>query len=196
MASPLLIAGLGNPGAKYADTPHNAGFRVVDFLREHWRAPSYSVKFQGEFTSAEVTGVGKVHLLKPQTFMNLSGVSVAEAARFFKIPTDSQLLVVYDEMDLPLGSLRLRPHGSPGGHNGMKSIIQHLGNQDFCRVRMGVGRSATRAPDAHLLSPIPKKDRDAFEEMVVDAGRAAEYWAREGMTPAMNKFNSRRKEES
>lgn len=132
-----LIVGLGNPGTKYEKTRHNIGFDVVDILVKEFKAPSYRDKFQGHLTEIIVNGE-KVLFLKPQTYMNLSGDSLSAVAKFYKIDIED-ILVIYDDMDTNLGKLRFRPKGSSGGHNGIKSIIAHMG-EIFPRVRFGIGK--------------------------------------------------------
>ncbi|MEM9537229.1 MAG: aminoacyl-tRNA hydrolase, partial [Cyanobacteria bacterium P01_E01_bin.45] len=133
-----LVVGLGNPGSKYKGTRHNCGFMAIACLAQRWQVGMKDTKrFQGRYGEG-VGPVGKLRLLEPTTYMNLSGQSVRAAADWFKLDPSS-VLVVYDDMDLPFGRLRLRLSGSAGGHNGMKSIIQHLGTQEFPRLRMGVG---------------------------------------------------------
>ena len=132
-----LIVGLGNPGREYERTRHNTGFRAMDILAEKLNAKVDRLKFQGLYTQVNYGGK-KLFLLKPQTYMNLSGESVGEAARFYKIPAD-HVLVISDDVSLPAGKLRIRGGGSAGGHNGLKNIIQHLGTDKFPRIKVGVG---------------------------------------------------------
>ena len=138
---PQLIVGLGNPGIKFAQTRHNVGFDVLDSLAKRWQIGfSDRKQFQGIAGEGFGSNNAKIRLLKPQTFMNLSGQSVRSMLDWFKLSPES-VLVVYDDLDLPLGKIRLRLSGSAGGHNGMKSIISHLGTQNFPRVRIGIGKS-------------------------------------------------------
>jgi peptidyl-tRNA hydrolase, PTH1 family len=193
---PLLIVGLGNPGTKYANTPHNLGFEVVDRLRERWNVGRSSQKFHGEFSEVlqEVgQNVAKILFLKPQTYMNRSGISVADAANFYKLPPQS-ILVVSDEIDLPPGVLRLRLSGGTGGHNGLKSVVEFLGSDQFSRLRIGVGRSPHAAPDVHLLAKIGAADRELFTTAVNRAADAAEMIVKVGMEQAMNTFNQKKKD--
>jgi peptidyl-tRNA hydrolase, PTH1 family len=183
-----LIVGLGNPGPGYARSRHNVGFMVVDRLAER-----HGFRFGKREASALVaTGSFEGELLvlaKPQAFMNRSGAPVrALARRYARGP--AELIVVYDEMDLPLGRLRIRQEGSHGGHNGMRDIIAALGTQDFVRVRLGVGRPPSgEDPVDHGLSPFTPDERPIVESMI-DAGVAAlEAILREGIEPAMNQFN-------
>ena len=132
-----LIVGLGNPGSKYEHTRHNMGFQTVDLLAEKLNVPINKVKFKSAYNIVSFAGC-KCLVMKPQTYMNLSGEAVREAVQFYKIPAD-HVLVIYDDISLPVGKLRVRPTGSAGGHNGIKNIIAHLGTQDFPRVKIGVG---------------------------------------------------------
>ena len=140
-----LIVGLGNPGAKYENTRHNMGFKTIDLLAEKLSVPVNKVKFKSAYNIVNVAGC-KCLLMKPQTYMNLSGEAVREAAQFYKIPAD-HVLVIYDDVSLPVGKLRVRPTGSAGGHNGIKNIIAHLGTQEFPRVKIGVGAPAGTEKD-------------------------------------------------
>jgi peptidyl-tRNA hydrolase, PTH1 family len=185
----LLVAGLGNPGREYADTRHNVGFMVVDELARR-RGDSWRSKFSGELAEVRLDGL-RVALLKPQTFMNESGRSVNAAARFFKSgPQD--LLVVHDEVDLEPGRLQVRLGGGLAGHNGLRSIAQHLGTSEFGRVRIGVGRPERGDPRPvadFVLSRFPP-DVDV-SELVARAADAVEAVAREGLEEAQNRFNER-----
>jgi peptidyl-tRNA hydrolase, PTH1 family len=183
----LLVAGLGNPGREYERTRHNAGWMVVDELaRRH--DGSFRSKFSGQL--AEVRDdERRLALLKPETYMNISGRSVGAATRFFKVEPDS-LLVVHDDVDLEQGRLQARLGGGLAGHNGLRSIADALGTQDFLRLRIGVGRPARgdRRPVAdYVLSPFePEID---VEELVSRAADAIEVIAREGLEPAQRRFN-------
>ncbi len=186
-----LIVGLGNPGSEYETTRHNVGFMVIDELARQAGVSLTSKKFDSEYGQGTVEGE-KAALLKPQTYMNLSGDSVAPAARFFKVdPQD--LVVVHDELDLPLGRLQVKLGGGTGGHNGLRSIVERLGNGDFVRIRVGIGK-----PDAgrskvvgHVLSPFGKDERDAVEEAVKRAAEAVRAVVARGVSSAMNTFNKR-----
>ena len=169
---PFLIVGLGNPGPKYALTFHNLGFLVVDLLASRWNAGSFTSKFHGHLGET-IRGGRKILLLKPQTFMNRSGLSVAETVTFYKIPPED-LLVITDDLDLPPAAMRIRLTGGAGGHNGLKSINESIGTEKFPRVRLGIGRSAFAAPDAHVLSTIPKADQSLFAELVARGADAVE----------------------
>jgi peptidyl-tRNA hydrolase, PTH1 family len=184
----LLFVGLGNPGPRYAETPHNAGFVVCDRFAARHRFPAFATKFQGQFTRGKV-GTADVALLKPQTYMNLSGDSVAEALRYLPVQT-ADLVVVYDEMDIPAGKLRLRRFGGSAGHNGMKSVIERIGSEDFPRIRIGVGRSAAgRDAVGHLLGKTPASERERFSATIELAVDALEAVVATGFEAAMNRFN-------
>lgn len=186
---PKLIAGLGNPGAKYANTRHNVGWFVLDaFARKHGVAIERS-GHQGVYGELRWPTGDKVVLLKPMTFMNLSGRSLAPAAHFYKIdPTD--ILVVYDDLDLPPGKLRMREKGSAGGHNGMKSIIQELGTQEFPRLKIGIGRPAPGWEVIDwVLAPFGADDAPLINQAVSRSVEALEAFLTEGAVKAMTKFN-------
>ncbi|MFQ5513278.1 MAG: aminoacyl-tRNA hydrolase [Myxococcota bacterium] len=183
-----LIVGLGNPGTRYRDTPHNAGFLVCDRFAERHHIRNETKKFQGRFRRGRV-GREEVALLKPETYMNLSGLSVAEAVRYLPLGAED-LLLVFDDMDLPRGRIRVRPGGGSGGHHGLQSVIDQLGMRDFPRVRVGVGRPRdARDPTAHLLSRIREEERRIFLETVDLAVCAIETILEEGVEEAMNRYN-------
>ena len=183
----ILVAGLGNPGREYERTRHNVGWLVVDELaRRH--GGSWRSKFSGSLAEVRVDG-SKLALLKPETYMNESGRSVAAATRFFKVPAES-LLVVHDDVDLEPGRLQARRGGGLAGHNGLRSLGQHLGTQDFLRLRIGVGRPGRGDPRPvkdWVLSPFaPEEDPDA---LVARAADAAETIVRDGLEAAQQHFN-------
>lgn len=190
--APCLIVGLGNPGDKYAGTRHNIGFDVVDRLAKTW---AISLKQERRFQAEYGAGFGprreKVYLLKPLTYMNRSGQSMRAALDWLKL-SPAQVLVIYDDMDLPLGRLRLRLSGSAGGHNGMKSAIAHLGTQDFPRLRIGIGAS-DRANDgavvSHVLGNFSKAERATMDAVVDTALRALEKTIVDGVEKAMSLYN-------
>jgi PTH1 family peptidyl-tRNA hydrolase len=179
------VVGLGNPGTEYSGTRHNVGFDVVDELARRW-----SVTLKKWKTSADLAVVKEqdVVLVEPRTFMNESGLAVSAVMAFYKIqPAD--VLVVVDEIQLPLGRLRLRPSGSAGGHNGLKSVIQHVG-VEFPRLRIGVERGNPQAMlRHHVLSKFPPVERDVVERAIGRAADAAETFIRDGLQVAMNRFN-------
>lgn len=183
-----LFVGLGNPGTRYADTPHNAGFVVCDRLIAKHRLPAPTEKFKGLFARGTVLG-HDVGVLKPQTFMNLSGESVAAALRYLPVET-GEIVVVFDEMDIPSGKLRLRKSGGHGGHNGLRSIVEQLGSSDFPRIRVGIGRPpAGREPTGHLLSKVPAAERERYTATIELAVDALEMALESGFEAAMNRFN-------
>jgi len=185
-----LIAGLGNPGPQYAANRHNVGFQCVERLAAAWglafgkrqkRALVVLGTFQGR----------RIILARPQTFMNESGRAVAPLARFYQVQPE-RLLVVYDDLDLPLGTVRLRPEGGSGGHKGMRSIIEHLGGQDFPRLRIGVGRPPGRMdPAAYVLQDFSADEEPLRGEALERAVMAIETWLREGIEAAMEQYNRR-----
>jgi len=179
------IVGLGNPGREYAGTRHNIGFDVLDEVARRWH-----VQLRPWKSVADVAVVGNrgVVLVEPQTYMNLSGDAVSRIAAFHKLdPAD--VLVVVDEVQLPLGRLRVRRNGSAGGHNGLKSIIQHIG-AEFPRVRVGVGRGDPTWDLAdHVLSKFGREEREAVADVVSRAADAVELFAGEGLEVVMNRFN-------
>jgi len=179
------IVGLGNPGREYAGTRHNIGFEVIDEVARRWNVRLRPWKSAADL--AVVTGRSAV-LVEPQTFMNLSGDAVGRVAAFHKLePAD--VLVVVDEVQLPLGRIRLRRAGSSGGHNGLKSIIQHIGTE-FPRLRIGVGRGDPKWDLAdHVLSRFGREEREAVAEAVNRAADAVEMFVDEGIEVAMNRFN-------
>lgn len=179
------IVGLGNPGREYAGTRHNIGFDVLDEVARRWQVQLRPWKSVADVAVVSTRGVV---LVEPQTYMNLSGDAVNRIAVFHKLePTD--VLVVVDEVHLPLGRLRVRRNGSAGGHNGLKSIIQHMG-AEFPRVRVGVGRGNPVSDLAdHVLSKFGREERDAVAELVHRAADAVELFASEGLDVVMNRFN-------
>jgi len=192
LAKPKLIVGLGNPGREYADTRHNVGFMVADRLAEKLNC-SFRKKwrFSAEVAEAAVGDADKVMLAKPRTFMNRSGSAVNAMLQWSKIaPAD--LLVIVDDADLPPGQIRLRASGGSGGHNGLRSIIEALGgNEEFARLRVGIGRSAPVGADItdHVLGKFAPQERDLAREAVATAVAAVECCLREGLVSAMNQFN-------
>lgn len=184
-----LIVFLGNPGPKYECTRHNAGFMTADAMAKKLGVSINKLRFKALTASAEINGE-KVLLMKPQTFMNLSGEAVGEAARFYKVPPE-HVIVVSDEVSLPLGKLRVRPKGSAGGHNGLKSIIAHLGSDAFPRIRLGVG--APPHPDYDMAGWVLSVFRNQdLEDMLSASDRAAEAvitYITDGPERAMNRFN-------
>lgn len=192
-----LIVGLGNPGGEYGDHRHNVGFRVVDWLAERHRVAISQRKFGGRCGSGSIGGE-KVVLLKPETFMNLSGDSVAEAARFYKSEGED-LIVAHDELDLPLGRLQLRRGGGTAGHHGVTHIAQRLGTTDFLRVRIGIGKPAGPGEKdrvvGHVLGAFAADERPAARDAIEEAAAAIEAVIERGLKAAMNQFNRRERTE-
>jgi PTH1 family peptidyl-tRNA hydrolase len=184
----MLIVGLGNPGLEYATDRHNVGFQVVDALARDHSLPFSRQKAKARVAEGTIHG-RRVILVKPQTFMNLSGKPVNRLSQLFKVPPE-QLLVVYDDLDLPLGRLRLRPEGGSGGHKGMRSIADDLGTQAFPRLRIGIGRPPGRMdPADYVLQPFAKDEQDIVDDVVEEAVAAIECWLTEGVVAAMDRFN-------
>ena len=191
-----LVVGLGNPGSEYRDTRHNVGFLVADELAHRWRVPdAWREKFAALHIRTTV-GDEAVIVAKPLTFMNLSGQAVAGLAAFYQIdPVD--VLVVADDVALPLGRLRARPEGGAGGHNGLKSIIQHLGTQAFPRVRVGVGRGDDRRDLAdYVLGRFEAGERETVSAAVLRAADATEKFLSDGIERVMSAFNAAEKQDS
>jgi PTH1 family peptidyl-tRNA hydrolase len=186
-----LIVGLGNPGPSYARTRHNLGFRVVDRLAEQLGASVARREAEALVGAVRVEGDALL-LAKPQTYMNLSGRAVGELVRRYEIPLDG-LLVVLDDLDLPLGTIRIRRKGSAGGHRGLQSVIEALSSAEFPRLRLGIRPDAPIADTvAFVLSPFEPEEEPVVEAMIECAVAAAMCWAREGIEKAMAEFNARR----
>ncbi len=186
-----VIAGLGNPGAEYANTPHSIGFEVVDALARALGADwKNSSAFNGQL-AAGMLGSVKVMLVKPMTFMNLSGNCVAPVVKYHNATVANDLLVVSDDIDLPVGRMRIRKGGSAGGHNGLKSVIERTGAADFLRLRIGVGRDAHNRANVvgHVLGKFGPDDRKVMDEVVETAVKAIEAIELEGTEIAMNRYN-------
>lgn len=182
-----LVVGLGNPGRRYASHRHNVGFQCLDRLAQAWGLSFNRRKHKALLAEGEIAGL-KVILAKPQTFMNLSGEAVGQLARFYKVHPEN-ILVIYDDLDLPAGKIRLRPEGGSGGHKGMKSIIEHLGTDAFPRLRVGIGRPTYGDPVDYVLSDFAPDERMAREGACERAVSAVEFWLTEGMEAAMNRYN-------
>ena len=184
-----LIVGLGNPGDKYENTRHNVGFRALDELAETAGIPVQKLKYKALTNTCTIGGC-KVLLMKPVTYMNLSGEAVRQAADFYKVPPE-RIIVLSDDVSLPVGKLRIRKNGSAGGHNGLKNIIQHLGTDQFPRVKIGVGEKPHPEYDMAdwVLAKFPPEDKKVIDEMVKKAAKAAAYYIKEGPDRAMGQFN-------
>ncbi len=181
------VIGLGNPGMKYSQTKHNVGFMLLDLLVKS-KGYAYRNDFRGKVAEARFEEE-RIFLLKPYTYMNLSGLAVAQLASYYKISSDD-ILVLVDDMDLPLGKIRLRPKGSSGGHNGLKSIISELGNQDFWRLKIGVGRPIENHEVInHVLSTFNREEVKILDEVLERALSAVLLWLENKGNEAMNTFN-------
>ena len=182
-----LIVGLGNPGREYENTRHNVGFQVLDLIADRYKISLSRIKFKSVYGEGSINGE-KVILAKPQTYMNASGESVAEITRFYKIPND-RIIVVYDDMSLEVGRLRIRPKGSAGGHNGIKSIIAHLSSEEFPRIKVGIGK-----PEGgwicHVMGKFSKEEEEKLEETYKTVLLAIETIIAKGTAEAMNRYNS------
>lgn len=187
-----LVVGLGNPGSKYDNTRHNAGFRALESYCARSGCRINKMKFKALVGEATLGGV-RVLLMKPQTFMNLSGESVRDAAAFYKIPP-ARIVVLSDDISLDVGTLRVRPKGSAGGQNGLKNIIYHLGSEDFPRVKIGVGKKPHPDYDlaAWVLSKFTADEQKAIDKACADAVDAVTCIIAEGCAAAAQKFNGRR----
>jgi len=182
-----LIVGLGNPGKKYEGTRHNTGFMVMDALADHYNQDISNKKFNGLYTKFKYNGEDII-LLKPQTYMNNSGESVGQFLRYFKLkPTD--LLVIYDDMDMPTGKLRLREKGSAGGHNGIKSIIAHVGTNEFRRIRVGISKLPRYDVIDYVLGHFTSEEKPLIEEGINNAVKAIDTYLKEDFNKAMNLYN-------
>ncbi len=186
-----LIVGLGNPGREYANTRHNLGFTVVDELLRRAGGATFRHRFKADLIDI-MLGADKVILVKPQTYMNLSGHSIREAASWYKVARQD-ILIVLDDLDLPFGALRLRAEGSAGGHNGLKSATEQLGSRDLPRLRIGIGRGPGVAI-AQVLSRFGPEEERALPEIVGAAADCCERWVAEGVIAAMNRCNSNKRE--
>lgn len=190
-----LIVGLGNPGAQYRDTRHNVGFKVIDEIASRRGVTSWNEKFGGLEAKIRFDDESVI-LVKPLSFMNLSGQAVQGFSAFYKVETPD-ILVIVDDVELPLGRLRARPGGGAGGHNGLKSVIQCLGTEAFPRLRVGVGRGEAGSNLSHfVLGRFDDHEQEAIAAAVVRAADASELFVEQGIGPAMNMFNSAPKQDS
>jgi len=184
-----LIVGLGNPGRRYAGSRHNVGYLVVDELARRWQIDAARHDRRCEGLLAEGSAAGqRLLLLKPTTFMNLSGRSVAAVWRFYKLAF-ADMLIVHDDLDLPVGQIRLRAVGSAGGHKGLLDILRHLGSPEVPRLRIGIGKVHQAATVEYVLSRFEPQERDIIEQTLGRAADAVECWLRDGIDAAMNAFN-------
>jgi PTH1 family peptidyl-tRNA hydrolase len=177
-----LIVGLGNPGIEYQFTPHNLGFLTIDRIADDLKVQVRNRQCRS-LTARVVIGQEEAVLAKPETFMNLSGQAVQELVAKLEIRPEADLIVIYDELDLPMGTIRIRQRGSSAGHNGMKSIIGALGTQEFARIRIGI------APEEKILKPFRKRQLKQLDEMLDTAAEAVKVILTEGIAAAMNRFN-------
>ncbi len=182
-----IIVGLGNPGKQYERTRHNVGFMVADEIAKRLSGDGKLRRFDAEILERR-SNLGRVVIVKPQTFMNVSGNAVGPAVRWYHVPLD-HVLVIYDDLDLPFGRLRMRPSGSSGGHNGVTSIIKTLGTDQFPRLRLGIGRSEHGGAITHVLARFSRGEEKALKEYVARGASAALRWHHEGIDVAMNEFN-------
>jgi peptidyl-tRNA hydrolase, PTH1 family len=184
-----VVVGLGNPGNKYHGTRHNVGFAVIDSLAAAPGVGRFLERFQAEIAEWQVDDQ-KVLLVKPETFMNLSGRPVRQVVDFYQLPLED-LLVVGDDVNLPLGKLRFRSKGSAGGHNGLRDIQSHLGTNEYSRLRIGVDAPGQEDMIDHVLSRFKPGERPVIEEAVATAAQAVEVWIREGIQVCMNRYNGK-----
>jgi len=189
MDSLYLIVGLGNPGAEYAKTRHNAGFLLVEELAADWHADwKNERKFNARMARTGCRG-RRVLLCQPQTFMNASGETVGALVKFYRLPL-KQLLVAVDDADLPLGEIRLRPGGGTGGHHGLESVMQHLGSREYARLRIGIGRQdESRQITGHVLGKFSPGESGLLDKVLEQAGSQLECWLDAGIQKAMSQFN-------
>ena len=186
-----LIVGLGNPESDYSKTRHNMGFNVINKLSEKYNIEVNKSKFKGLVGNGIIEGQ-KVVLLKPQTFMNLSGESVIEAMNFYKI-AEEELIVIYDDVDIEPGNIRIRRNGSSGTHNGMRSIVEHIKTENFARVRVGIGKPTGHMDMiSHVIGHISEEDLESLNEGVETAKEAIIEMMKKDINSAMNKFNKKK----
>ncbi len=185
-----IIVGLGNPGSKYRDTRHNIGYMVLAELASRWATGKPRNQFQGDALDARIGGKN-VLLLCPTTYMNLSGSSIAAAVRYYKLDPKADLIVVCDDLDLPVAKIRVRSQGSAGGQKGLKDAIAKLGTQEFARLRVGIGRPATQEQVVNfVLMPFRKEERIEVDLALKTAADALERWVADGVEETMNLFNA------
>lgn len=184
----FILLGLGNPGPKYLLTRHNVGFRVVDCLSRAEKIPLYKVGYQSFWGKGSIAGQDVV-LAKPMTYMNNSGLAGLALCRQFRVPAE-RLLVIYDDLDLPFGVIRLRPQGGSGGHNGLKSLTYHLQSDRFPRMRIGIGRPGGGDAADYVLEPFTPQEETGLDPVLAAAAGAARLFIEEGIHAAMNRFNA------
>lgn len=185
----ILIAGLGNPGREYDNTRHNIGFKTIDSLADKYGIEVSDKKHKG-LVGKGIIGANKVILVKPQTYMNASGECLREVCDYYKIDPETEVIVIYDDITLDVGSIRVRPKGSAGGHNGMKSIIAHLGTEGFSRIRVGIGEKPSRMDLADwVLGHFPESDKENLRVAMEKAEEALLLLMEDEVDEAMNRFN-------
>lgn len=184
-----IIVGLGNPGKQYENTRHNMGFLAVDLLAEKYNIEVNKVKFKALVGEGRIAGQ-KVLLVKPQTYMNLSGEAVRQAMDFYKIDPE-ELIVIYDDIDIPTGTFRIRKKGSPGTHNGMRNIFQHIQTNDFPRIRVGIGSGKKDNLAGYVTGGISKSEQEILADVLKSSADAAACIIEKGIDKAMNEYNVR-----
>lgn len=190
-----IIAGLGNPSREYKNTRHNIGFDVIDLLADKNNIDVSTIKHKALVGKGIINGE-KCILVKPQTYMNLSGESLIDVCSYYKIDIESELIVIYDDIALDVGAIRVRKSGSAGGHNGMKSIIQHLSTENFMRIRMGVGEKPKGYDLAdYVLGHFTTKERELMDAGAIDAINAIDVIISDGINKAMNLYNKKKSQE-
>ncbi len=188
MSNRKLVVGLGNPGPRYDGTRHNVGFDLIDRLASSSPEAGFAKKFDGLLADSEID-YHRVLLLKPLTFMNLSGRSVRQVIQFYKIDPTQDLIVVCDDISLPLGKLRIRKKGSDGGQKGLRDIIAQLGTEEIPRLRLGVGDPGQLDAADFVLSRFRNTEQPLIDDALIDASQAVAVWVCQGIEPAMNRFN-------
>lgn len=185
----FVIAGLGNPGREYVNTRHNIGFETIDAIAAKYNIDVQEKKHKGLIGKGVIEG-NKVILVKPQTFMNLSGECLREVCDYYKVDPESEVIVIYDDITLDVGGIRVRKKGSAGGHNGMKSIISHLGTEGFMRIRVGIGEKPARMDLADwVLGHFPESDKENLKSGINDAVDAMNLLMKDEVDEAMNRYN-------
>lgn len=184
-----IIVGLGNPGKQYENTRHNMGFLAVDLLAEKYNIDVNKIKFKALVGEGRIAGQ-KVLLVKPQTYMNLSGEAVRQAMDFYKIDPE-ELIVIYDDIDIPTGTFRIRKKGSPGTHNGMRNIFQHIQTNDFPRIRVGIGSGKKANLAGYVTGGISKSEQEILADVLKNSADAAACIIEKGIDKAMNEYNVR-----
>lgn len=182
-----LIVGLGNPEDKYDNTRHNMGFHAINMLAEKYNIKIKKEKWQGLYSIDEIENE-KVILLKPQTYMNLSGESIIKFKNFYKIE-DSKTIIIYDDMDVEIGKIKIKPKGGPGSHNGMKSVVECLQTENFPRIRIGIGKDQYEEKIDYVIGNLSKQERENLDKGAKKASEAAEEIIKNGIGIAMNKYN-------